>query len=494
MPTRTVTGLLCAGVLFAWTAIADGELPFKEPLGEISMQVAIRAALAGNPELSVYSWELRGADARVLQAGLRRNPELSLEMEDVRFSPGPERKLRTTTIGADIAAGIPAVGWNREREQGARSGFAESEITLSISQAIELGGKRAKRVTSAQKEKALAAWDYERARAAVIAGTATAFTKVLVAQERLALQDELVLIAEDVTRTIGLRVEAGKVSPLEKARADVSLAMARVDRDRAARDITIARAGLAAAWGSAKPEFSRAIGILDDLAPVPDAESLRSAIAANPDVARWPHEISMREANVALARSHRIPDATVEFGLRSTGLEARSARGFDVSSDGSFSFSNSDADSSSNREESFVLGFSIPLPIFDRNQGAVAEAEFQSSKAAAERQSVELNVTTKLFEACEIAAGARDEAMSTKDAVISSASETLEKTRIGYEQGKFGYLDVLDAQRAVFEAKNAYLDAIERYHLASIEIEQLTGHALHRWTPDAGPAVEKMNE
>ena len=105
-----------------------------------------------------------------------------------------------------------------------------------------------------------------------------------------------------------------------------------------------------------------------------------------------------------------------------------------------------------------------------------------------------MGVTTRLSEACNIAGGARDEAVALRETVLSRASETLEKTRIGYEQGKFGYLDVLDAQRAFFEIRSGYLDALEQYHLATIEIEQLTGRPLREWKRDGGPAVEKSDE
>ena len=480
-------------LLTGGTAHAEGDA--------LTLRDAVLRALERNPRLAAFAWDIRAADARILQAGLRPNPELSLEIEDIRWTPGPRELSQTRALGGAAAfdtvtipwAGgplsipygyiSPSANWERERGQGAHSGFAESEFTLSLAQVIELGGKRAKRVALAKHNKDVVQWDYEAARANVLAEVARAFTDVLVAQERVALQDELVRLAEDVDRSIRIRVNAGKVSPLESSRAEVALTTSRIARDNAARELTVARTRLAATWGDTSARFGIVAGQLDEVHPIPSVETLENTVRNNPDLARWTVELSAREAQVKLERARRIPSPTLELGFKTTGLKDRTVNQFGLSSSGEFGVSRSDARFDRGRDNSLVLGMSIALPLFDRNQGNIAEAEHMASKTAEERREAEVAVHYALVNACETAAGAFDELASLRKTLLPTATDTFEKTKRGYEQGKFGYLDVLDAQRTLVDARITHLDALGRYHAASVDIERLTGKALSKWAP-----------
>jgi len=67
------------------------------------------------------------------------------------------------------------------------------------------------------------------------------------------------------------------------------------------------------------------------------------------------------------------------------------------------------------------------------------------------------------------------EALSLRDRVVAGAERVFFATRIGYTEGKFGYIELLDAQRSLFEARGSYLDALRRYHLARIKMNRLLG-------------------
>jgi cobalt-zinc-cadmium efflux system outer membrane protein len=158
-----------------------------EPNGVITLRQALGLALMHNPELGAFSWEVRAAEARTLQASLLPNPEIEVEVEEVGGSGG-------------------------------RSGFDGAETTIQLGQLIELAGKPAKRKRVASLESELAAWDYEAMRLDVLTGVAFAFVQVLGMQERLALTEELVQLSEGVLGAVSQRVEAGKDSPVEKTR------------------------------------------------------------------------------------------------------------------------------------------------------------------------------------------------------------------------------------------------------------------------------------
>jgi cobalt-zinc-cadmium efflux system outer membrane protein len=208
-----------------------------------------------NPDLAAFAWEVRVGEARTLQAGLLPNPEASIEVENFAGS-------------------------------GELRGMDGAEVTLSLSQVIELAGKRRKRTHVAALERDLAAWDYETARLDVLARVTQAFAEVLSGQERSALDADLVRLAERVHHTVAERVKAGKVPPLEATRARVALANSRIARQRVERKLNAAKDRLAALWGGVPATFERVIGNLETLNPIPSAAVVAQRIEQNPDIAR----------------------------------------------------------------------------------------------------------------------------------------------------------------------------------------------------------------
>jgi cobalt-zinc-cadmium efflux system outer membrane protein len=461
---------------------------------DLTINEALALALKQSPRLELFDWDQRIADARIVQARLRPNPELEIEFEDVRLDDGPEKRTRTSTFGATIGGGtlpvpvgggnvlnlpVPMVGSSGSRGivrgSGAQSGFRESEITVSLSQTIEIGGKRAKRLRLAQRERELATWNYEAARADVIAETLSAFVFVLGAQDRLSLAHELLELSALTERTIDIRVEAGKVSPLESSKASIAHANERIAVNDAKHDLASARARLVSMWGGREAMFTKAVGALSDVYPIPEFAELIDAIDANPDVARWVDEISAREAQFELARARRLPNPTVWLGVSSSGLEERDSSALKFNRGAGVDFSRSHSDFGTSREERLKFGVRWPLPIFNRNQGAAEEARHQVSKAAAERRMTESVVFASLSSAYELLAAAKERAEALDQDVLPRAQETHTKSLRGYEAGKFELLDVLDAQRAWFQARNDYLDAVTAFHQYAVDVERLSG-------------------
>jgi outer membrane protein, heavy metal efflux system len=466
------------------SATADPSV-LPEESSALTLPDALSLALGQSPVLAAFSWDLRASDAMIKQAGLRPNPELSVEVEGIRWTPGPRESGRSRSFSGAMESGalVPSIAWKRETGPAADAGFGESEFTISIAQPLELGRKRAKRVAVAERQKDLALWDYQAARADVLAQTAFDFVGVLVSQERVALEEELVALAEEMARTFSLRVEAGKVSPIELSKAEVELVGAQINQEESRTALEAARAVLAANWGSKRPAFTRAMGRLDEMKPVPALAEMEARVNRNPDLARWSSELAARRAEFRLEKAQRIPDLEVELGCRSGRLAGSKATSYGFGSAGNFSVTQSESGHNAKRDNSLVLGFSLALPVFDRNQGRIAVAEAMISKASEQQRAAEAAVHAKLNSARQTASGAYLKARALQNKVLPKVDETFDKIQQGYQQGKFSYLDVLDTQRTLFEVRVAFLTALAQYHQGVVRMERLMGTTVDEQDP-----------
>jgi cobalt-zinc-cadmium efflux system outer membrane protein len=392
----------------------------KEPTGVITLRQALSLALLQNPELAAFSWEVRAADARRLQASLLPNPEFAAEVEEFGGSGG-------------------------------RSGFDGAETSIQLGQLIELAGKRPKRTRLAALDKDLAGWDYESKRLDVMNQVAQAFVDVLAAQERLALLKELMELSEQVYSTVEQRVEAGKDSPVEETKAKVVLTTVQIEWERAKRTLVSVRKQLAATWGDSTPAFDGVAGQFDNVSPIPSDSELTALISQNPDVARWEAELAQRQAAIDLEKAKAVPDPTIFGGTRR--------------------FNETD-------DTAFVLGVSIPLPLFDRNQGSILEAQHRLARAAEERRAAETGVYTTLAESYQALSSSFAEATALRNDVLPGARSAFDAAGQGYREGKLDYLQLLDAQRTLFEARGQYIESLAAYHKASAQVERLIGQGL----------------
>src|SRR5260370_3814204 len=151
----------------------------------LTLAKALALTLEHSPELSAFSWDIRAAEARIIQAKLIANPEISVEGESLTAASGSQ------------------------------SGN-EMQNTLRLSQLIELGGKSRSRLREAQFDREATRWDYEVKRLEVLKLTSTAFIDALAAQRNVQLAEEGLAIAEAAVPVSQKRVEAGKASEVER--------------------------------------------------------------------------------------------------------------------------------------------------------------------------------------------------------------------------------------------------------------------------------------
>jgi cobalt-zinc-cadmium efflux system outer membrane protein len=370
-----------------------------------------------------------------LDLALAANPELAAAAREVDASDGAVRQAGIIP-NPDLAAVV------EDRDKATRT------TTVQLNQPIELGGKRSSRVTAAERGRDAAQAELAAKRAGIRAMVVSSFYEVLSAQERLRLARASVELAQRATTTASKRVMAGKVSPVEETKARVAESGVRIELSQAVSELANARRRLSATWGSNQPVFERADGQVDAIPPAASLPDLIRRLEQSPSIARARIEVERRHALVQVERSRQYPNVTVSVGAKREEQLGRSQA---------------------------ILGLSVPLPLFDRNQGNVQEALSRTDKARDELAATEVRLGNELAQWHERLMTARTEADLLQREVLPGAQSAYDAAVKGFEFGKFGFLDVLDAQRTLFQARSQFLRTLSEAHRASAEIERLVG-------------------
>lgn len=378
----------------------------------LTLDQALTLSGAAAPSIEAATAGVRAAQAGRAVAGWRPNPTINAETENV-------------------------VGTDQYR------GFRSAETTAGLAVPIELGGKRSARIAVAD-----AIGDRTRIAAAVAAAelrlaVTQAYVEAVAAERRLVTAREQADIAREALRAASVRVRAGRASPIEEQRADVLRINAEAAMERAERLAEVSRSNLARRIGRPVAEplditwFSRVEGY--GPATLIEPASTLALLAARADV-------NTATAQVRLARAQRVPDVTV----------SASARRFEATND-----------------VAAVFGVSIPIPVFNRGTAAVAQASAQRDQAEAIRRVTELEVAQALANADAEVANAATAARTASGPALAAAQEAARIARIGYREGKFGQLDLLDAERTLSETRTAAINALAAYRDAQARRDRL---------------------
>ncbi len=408
------------GLIFCTATLGVAATEPATPPAGLTLRDAATLALARNPALRAHGHELQAAAARRLQAELRPNPVLSLDVEDV--------------LGSGEFRGVRA-----------------AQTTLQLSQLIELGGKRAARGEVATAQQAQKRSEAELARVEVLAAVAEQFIHVAGGQHQVALAREATRLAEETFALAQRRVAAGSASAIEENRARILLSRARINEEHVEHELLAARRQLAAFWGATNATFTEVRADLFLRPARSSFDDLAARINRSPELARWAGEKSVRAAEVKLAAARRRPDLTVGAGVR------RFAGPDDVG---------------------MVFQFSLPLPFSDRQQGTRAEAQALRDQAEVEAAGTELRLRTALFGISQELLHAATELDALEREMLPAAESVLQLAREGIERARFSQLELLDAQRTLLELRRERIAAAVSYHQFVIEIEKLLGESL----------------
>lgn len=407
--------LSAMALLFSAGTLSAAPIAEIGPKVDIDLRQALEWALERDPGLKAGAHEIEAADGRSIQAGLSPNPTVGIEVED--------------SLGT-----------------GGYRGFRRTQTTLQISQLFELGGKRDRRVEAANAARDVARSDQEVRRLDVLAKTAEAYVGVLGAQKRLAIAQERLKRTSALIPALRKRVETGASARVEITRGEVAADLARIDVDRAKVGLETARRVLAAQWGSTMPDYRNALGDLETATAPPPIQRLIDRLDDNPRLARWKTLRGAREADLQVQRSLATPDVTVGVGPRR------------------YSESN---------DTGVVFSVSIPIPVNNRNQGSIIEAREELEKTGDEASAARLDLYRDVSAAYGELASAWSEIDQLRNAVLPASRAALKGVQSGYGEGRFGVIDLLDAQGTLSDAEARYGEVLVSYHAAVARIEGL---------------------
>ncbi|OYU90898.1 MAG: divalent cation transporter [Bradyrhizobiaceae bacterium PARB1] len=409
---KYATRLACAAVLLV--ALPTGVAHSQT----LTMGAALQRALAASPRLTAAERDVGIARGQRIQAGALINPDVSYEQDD-SFGSGAYRGTRS------------------------------AQSTLQVSQMFELWGKRDARISAGQAGLDAAGIGRQAVRLEVLSETAIAFVSVLGLQRRIHILEEQVEAINKLTPLLQRRVEAGASSIAETGRAEVASALVKADLERTKANLATARRELAILMGDTAPKFSSVSGRLDAVGRPPSFQSVVAAIEANPQLVRWKAIYAQRNAELLLARLKPYPDVTVAAGWRKYNDTGDSA---------------------------VRLSLSVPIPVFDQNQGNILSAQESLAKTAAERQGNRNTLVVIAGRAYDSLTGSLRELAILRESAIPKSKEAADAIFEGYGQGRYSLLEVLDSQASVAQARLREQEAQQNFHVAVATIEGLVGN------------------
>ena len=391
-------------------------LAAPSPATATDLVTAIRKALAADPRIAAAHAEVEATQGTVIQAGKRPNPELQVELEDF--------------LGT-----------------GEYRGFDKAVLTISLQQKFERGDKRGARLAVAFGKEEVANAEIAVVMREIITQTKIDYIQVLGAQQRIELLGRSAKRFDDLLPLLKRRVEAGASPPADVSRGELAIGKVKVAVDKARAELVAARRQLASNWSGTLAEVASVSGRLrhngHQLAAL---QGLLASLDDHPVIKAWSAVYSQREGELRLQRATAVPDLTASVGVK---------RIYDTD------------------DTAFRIGGSMPLPIHDRNEGAIQEAERRLAKVEHEREAARRQLKRRIIDAYGELEVACVEARRLTEAAIPVARRASENVQSGFDQGRLTVKELLDAVRDQYDVEVQQLDADVRCHAAAAKVETL---------------------
>ena len=397
------------------------------------MRIALACVLVtlGAPSLAAGQEPLRRVSLEdALQLALRQNPTLRAQ----------QAALQSTRAGEVTAALRPNPTATFLAEQ-FRLPDTSPQYTINIGQPIELGGKRQRRIDSARAATRVAGHQLEDVQRQTTLLVKAAFASALIAREQLALPEQNLTTLDETERLQRLRVEKGDLSELELVRIQLQRFTFERDAADARQASATAKIALRAAAGDTNiaEQFEIEGELTAEEIPLDRTVLLRAADA----------DRERARADNRLARANAWWDVTPQLEYQRIGPD-----------------------------NTFGFGVSVPIRVFDRNQGEIARTRAEIERADAVRQAAAQQVLAAVDTDLAIVTTQRERVLRLRDVYLPKATQARDTVDYAYRRGGQSLLDFLDAQRSYRETALAHLQALGAYLTALYQLEADVGRPL----------------
>lgn len=383
--------------------------------GSFNSNTLMQIAIQNNPAIQAAIASIRSAEGNAVQAGLLPNPEATIEVENF----GGNKNLRD---------------------------FKGAEFTVGVQQTIEVGGKRSHRTNVASNNVSRVRQEAITQILSILSNVQFTTVRYAIAKERLKFVQKRRDLANQTHNLVKRRVDAARDSEIDHAKVDIEKKVAEIEYSKAKKELRIAGIELSRLLGVEFKELANSENVLEKLPLLPEQTEVLEVVnhASQSEILEF--NKLRAEAAFDLAKSNTIPDPTVGFGVRRFNDENNTA---------------------------FLASISIPIPLFDRNQGKVRQAGAELAKARAERGAGLLSIREMALKTWEEFSSALQEVKAYQKSIIPSAEKAYLQASKGFSSGRFSFLGLLGSQRTLYDVQEARLTSLLALHKARANMDFL---------------------
>lgn len=380
---------------------------------------ALEKTLKQSPVLQEYPYQLRLHEAQRLQAAFRPNPEIGVDLENV--------------------AGT-----------GSSQGIDNAELTLTLSQLIEMGDKRVFRLEKTQWQQQLSQQQFEISRLDTLAATTRSYIRQVELQQLQALIHKRLAREQRLLDIARQRAAASSLTDADVTRLELRLVRSQLELTAAGHAIALGRAQLAAHW-AAEPDFTQVQGSLTQLPLLPALAELQSSLRQSPKLSRFVTQARLHEAELQLVKAEQSADIRLSAGIRRI---------------------------ESQNDNALVLGFSMPWQLNDPTAGQRLAAQTQIELSAVQQQQLQSTLALLVQQIYLELEQLRQYSQVLQSTLLPKTQQLQQQSEQGYQQGQVDLFSLLAAEQELRQAELDLIATQSRFHLQLLELERLTGHAL----------------
>jgi outer membrane protein, heavy metal efflux system len=390
----------------------------QAPVTKLTLAEALSLSHTANPTVRAKEFEVQAVGANEVTAGLRPNPT-------------------TNFLAEQFGSGSVAV----------------TQYTFSVGQPIELGGKRQRRIDSAKAATKVTGFELADLKRQLVFQVKKSFNDILIAREALLLAGQNVAALDEIERVQRFRAERGDISGLDLIRIEVERFAFERDQADARQALDAAKIALRTSIGQERvaEQFDVSGELVFPELSQSKSELYRMALDSRPDLRAAAAAREKARADINLAKANAWWDVTPQIEYQRIGPD-----------------------------NTIGFGFSLPIKLFDRNQGEIARTQAETKRAEASRQALLDQALAEVDTAFAAVTAERAKVILLRDTYLPKIKQARDTVEFAYGRGGVTLLDFLDAQRTYREKSLDYLRSLASYHTAVYQLEAAIGGELEK--------------